>query len=261
VQCDPQWPADRTAGILEEAQVCAIVVSDDPAVACPPMSAEWVGVVVVVNGEGGIVRVDCRGLAPAAHAAQTEAVHKLPSPWAPPDVMYVMYTSGSTGKPKGCVVPTAGVWHRFGWGNTVLGFGPADVFVHKTPATFDCSVAELWVPLLLGCTSAIVPDGAHLDFGVMATVLARGQVTVAHFVPSVLAMFLDFVAPGDLPALRQISCTGEALLYSHREKLTKVRPFTKNSYIYNVLILIAHEYQRATHARAQRRVHQIAGGL
>ena len=46
--------------------------------------------------------------------------------------------------------------------------------------------------------------------------------TVAHFVPSVLSLFLDFVTPGDLPHLRQISCTGEALLYSHREKLTKV---------------------------------------
>jgi len=221
VQCDPQWPADRTAGILQEAQVCAIVVSDDPSAACPPMGAEWAGVVVVVNGEGGIVRVEGRGLAPAALAAQTEEVARAPPQWSPPQVMYVMYTSGSTGKPKGCVVPTAGVWHRFGWGNRVLGFGPADVFVHKTPATFDCSVAELWVPLLLGCTSALVPDGAHLDFGAMATVLARGQVTVAHFVPSVLAMFLDFVAPGDLPALRQISCTGEALLYAHREKLTK----------------------------------------
>ena len=41
--------------------------------------------------------------------------------WAPPEVMYIMYTSGSTGKPKGCCVPTAGVWHRFRWGTTLLG--------------------------------------------------------------------------------------------------------------------------------------------
>ena len=97
-----------------------------------------------------------------------------------------------------------------------------DVFIHKTPATFDCSIAELWVPLILGSTSVIVPDAAHLDFGTVARVMKRGEVTVAHFVPSVLSLFLDFVAPGDLPHLRQISCTGEALLFTHREKLTKV---------------------------------------
>ena len=50
--------------------------------------------------------------------------------------------------------------------------------------------------------------------------MRRGHVTVAHFVPSVLSLFLDFVSPGDLPALRQISCTGEALLLSHREKVS-----------------------------------------
>jgi len=223
VQCDPQWPAERTAGILQEAQVSAIIVSEDPSVVCPPMGPEWAGAVVVVNNQGAIVKVEGRRVAAAELTSKSEAIKSAPPSWKAPEVMYVMYTSGSTGKPKGCVVPTAGVWHRFGWGNKILGFTPKDVFVHKTPATFDCSVAELWVPMLLGCTSVVVPDGAHLDFGVMATVLARGKVTVAHFVPSVLAMFLDFVAPGDLPNLRQISCTGEALLYAHREKLTKVR--------------------------------------
>mmetsp|Transcript_12212 Transcript_12212/g.36734 ORF Transcript_12212/g.36734 Transcript_12212/m.36734 type:complete len:1251 (+) Transcript_12212:1-3753(+) len=131
-----------------------------------------------------------------------------------------MYTSGSTGKPKGCLVPTAGVWHRFGWGTRLLGFTQSDVFIQKTPATFDCSIAEMWVPLLEGCTAAVVPDGAHLDFHAVHRVMLEEAVTVAHFVPSVLSLFLDFVSPGDLPHLRQISCTGEALLLSHRTKLT-----------------------------------------
>ena len=41
--------------------------------------------------------------------------------WPSPEIMYIMYTSGSTGRPKGCVVPTAGVWHRFKWGTNLLG--------------------------------------------------------------------------------------------------------------------------------------------
>ena len=141
--------------------------------------------------------------------------------WQPPEVMYIMYTSGSTGKPKGCIVPTSGVWHRFTWGTELLGFTTDDIFVLKTPSTFDCSIPEMWVPMYLGCTSVIVPDGQHLDFEVVKQTMSRSRVTVAHFVPSVLSLFLDFVSPGDLPALRQISCTGEALLLSHRMKLTK----------------------------------------
>ena len=105
--------------------------------------------------------------------------------------------------------------------STTTGFTARDVFLLKTPATFDCSIPEMWVPMYLGCTSVVVPDGEHLDFEVVRETMARAAVTVAHFVPSVLSLFLDFVSAGDLPDLRQISCTGEALLLSHREKLTK----------------------------------------
>ena len=156
----------------------------------------------------------------AAKARMAQATEERPC-WNPPEVMYIMYTSGSTGKPKGCLVPTSGVWHRFGWGTKLLGFDASDIFILKTPSTFDCSIPEMWVPMYVGCTSVIVPDGQHLDFEVVRETMSRSRVTVAHFVPSVLSLFLDFVSPGDLPALRQISCTGEALLLSHREKLTK----------------------------------------
>ena len=156
----------------------------------------------------------------AAKAALKAASAQGTRPWAPPEVMYLMYTSGSTGKPKGCIVPTSGVWHRLGWGTSLLGFTQEDVFVLKTPATFDCSIPEMWVPMCVGCTSVVVPDGQHLDFEVVKTTMERTRVTVAHFVPSVLSLFLDFVKPGELPHLRQISCTGEALLRTHREKLS-----------------------------------------
>ena len=118
-------------------------------------------------------------------------------------------------------MPTSGVWHRLRWGEGVLGLSCNDTFVLKTPSTFDCSIPEMWAPMVLGCTCVVVPDGAHLDFEVVKDCMEAHAVTVAHFVPSVLALFLDFVSEGDLPALRQISCTGEALLLSHREKLTK----------------------------------------
>ena len=56
----------------------------------------------------------------------------------------------------------------------------------------------MWVPMYLGCTSVVVPDGEHLDFEIVRETMSRAAVTVAHFVPSVLSLFLDFVSSGDL---------------------------------------------------------------
>ena len=222
----PSWPLERTADILKEAGASAVVI--DVGAPRPNLGTGWAGAFIEVDIECSVVHTTC--LAPSGQESferQSEAFEATmrsadgKAAWGAPEVMYIMYTSGSTGKPKGCIVPTAGVWHRFGWGTSILGFTGDDVFVHKTPSTFDCSIAELWVPLYLGCTSVIVPDGAHLDFNVLKVIMARGRVTVAHFVPSVLSLFLDFVSPSELPHLRQISCTGEALLFAHRRKLTK----------------------------------------
>ena len=84
--------------------------------------------------------------------------------------------------------------------------------------------------MYLGCTSVVVPDGEHLDFEVVRESMARGGVTVAHFVPSVLSLFLDFVNAGDLPALRQASAatpTSDHLPLTLRQvalTLTRLRP-------------------------------------
>lgn len=55
----------------------------------------------------------------------------------------------------------------------MLGFEERDVFVLKTPSTFDCSIPEMWAPMVIGCTSVIVPDGAHLDFEVNQSACPR----------------------------------------------------------------------------------------
>mmetsp|Transcript_3085 Transcript_3085/g.10153 ORF Transcript_3085/g.10153 Transcript_3085/m.10153 type:complete len:1502 (-) Transcript_3085:463-4968(-) len=136
------------------------------------------------------------------------------------DPLFLLYTSGSTGKPKGCIVPSSGLYTHFQWAIDVQRLTPEDVFILKTTATFDVSIHEMWVPLLIGCTSVVLADGGQLDFETVHFTMARGKVTFAHFVPSVLALFLDFVSPGDLPDLRQVVCIGEALLLSHRAKMT-----------------------------------------
>ncbi|MFZ2512113.1 MAG: amino acid adenylation domain-containing protein [Gordonia sp. (in: high G+C Gram-positive bacteria)] len=86
--------------------------------------------------------------------------------------------------------------------------------VQKTPYTFDCSVPELFAPLMVGATVVVLKDGGHLEPRYVAQEIARTGATMVHFVPSMLSVFLD-VVPADvlasLDSVRIVSTTGEAL--------------------------------------------------
>jgi len=225
VPCDPAWPESRINEILSEANVCAII-RDSGSNAANQIIEHKAAVLIDVTETAVVKRVRASAHLDGAELAQARkdadaAMGDAAPAWAPPEVMYVMYTSGSTGKPKGCIVPTSGLWAHFQWAIRVQELTPEDVFVLKTTCTFDVSIHEMWVPLVLGCSSVVLEDGGHLDFDKVVSTMRRAKVTFAHFVPSILSLFLDYVSPGDLPDLRQIVCIGEALLLSHRAKLTK----------------------------------------
>lgn len=107
----------------------------------------------------------------------------------PAGFRYLLYTSGSTGTPKGVISGHAGLWNRLVWMEEEFGLGPADRVLHKTPTTFDVSLWELISPLLAGSTVVLAKPGGHLDGRYLHDLIAAQQVTVLHFVPSMLASF------------------------------------------------------------------------
>lgn len=143
---------------------------------------------------------------------------------------YTLFTSGSTGRPKGVTVTHRAVMNRLRWGIEEFGIGPDDAILLKTPATFDVSVPELFTPPMTGARMVIAPDDAHLDPHAIARLIDDEQVSTVHFVPSLLAVFvevLDHTAGGVLPSLRHLYCSGEALapatLAAVRAVLPRVR--------------------------------------
>jgi len=142
----------------------------------------------------------------------------------PDTAAYVMYTSGSTGTPKGVVVGHGGLLNRMAWMQAEYGLDGSDVVVQKTPFTFDVSLWEFFWPLMVGARLVVsAPDG-HRDFGYLADLLRKQRVTVAHFVPSVLRGFLGEAGSRDLPALRRVFCSGEALSVSVRDAVFEAWP-------------------------------------
>lgn len=128
----------------------------------------------------------------------------------PDDTAYVIFTSGSTGRPKGVAVPHRGVVNRLLWMQRELDLGPDDTVLQKTPLGFDVSVWELFWPLLAGARLHLAAPDEHLDPRCLAETVAAEEVTTIHFVPSMLALFLQQPLAG-CGSLRRVVCSGEAL--------------------------------------------------
>ncbi|WJS90740.1 non-ribosomal peptide synthetase [Microbacterium testaceum] len=173
-----------------------------------------------------------------------EAVPDRAAPTAPPlaprpdDAAYVLFTSGSTGRPKGVVVSHRAIVNRLLAAPGLHGIGPDDVILYKTPFTFDVSVWELFLPAVVGVRQAVAPPDAHRDPAAIATAIVAERASVVHFVPSVLAAFLEHLsgaretAAAVARSLRVIVCSGEALTAHHLRGLAELLPGVRVDNLY-----------------------------
>ena len=82
----------------------------------------------------------------------------------------------------------------------------------KTPVTFDVSVWELFWPILHGGQLVMAKPEGHKDPFYLAELIREREITLAHFVPSMLEAFVTegVLLPG-CRSLRKIFSSGEAL--------------------------------------------------
>ncbi|OZC65830.1 hypothetical protein CH251_24175 [Rhodococcus sp. 06-462-5] len=140
----------------------------------------------------------------------TRPVRTLPRP---DNTAYVIYTSGSTGKPKGTAVSHRAAVNRLEWMRDRYDVGIDDRILQKTPAGFDVSVWEFFLPLIVGATLVVADPDGHTDPEYLHRLIDDAGVTIAHFVPSMLSEYLVGTAldNGSHPTLRLLVCSGEAL--------------------------------------------------
>ncbi|WP_186143159.1 non-ribosomal peptide synthetase [Burkholderia gladioli] len=129
----------------------------------------------------------------------------------PRHLAYVIYTSGSTGMPKGVQNEHDALVNRLTWMQEAYRLGGQDVVLQKTPFSFDVSVWEFFWTLANGATLVMAEPGAHRDADYLTEIIAKHGVTTLHFVPSMLAGFLEAPDLTRCKTLSRIICSGEAL--------------------------------------------------
>jgi len=115
------------------------------------------------------------------------------------------------------VIEHQAIVNRLLWMREHYGFAADDRVLQKTPATFDVSVWEFFLPLLCGATLVLAGPDAHRDPSELARLILSHDITTAHFVPSMLDAFLAAPASEGL-RLRRVFTSGEALDATLRDR-------------------------------------------
>jgi amino acid adenylation domain-containing protein len=146
----------------------------------------------------------------------------------PQDLAYVIYTSGSTDKPKGVMIEHRSLINRLHWMQHAYPIDESDVILQKTPYCFDVSVWELFWWAMQGAKLCfLMPGGERNPLAIVETI-KKQQVSVMHFVPSMLNVFLEYLDGKDasvlkrLASVRQVFASGEALTPSHVRKFNDI---------------------------------------
>ncbi|HKH48874.1 MAG TPA: amino acid adenylation domain-containing protein, partial [Thermoanaerobaculia bacterium] len=146
-----------------------------------------------------------------AEALAAESAVRPPLEVAGDHLAYVIFTSGSTGAPKGAMNTHAAISNRILWMQAAYRLGASDRVLQKTPSTFDVSVWEFFWPLVAGARLVVARPEGHRDPSYLLRTLIEEGITVLHFVPSMLQVFLGEPGVERASGVRQVMASGEAL--------------------------------------------------
>lgn len=190
---DPEYPGDRVQYMLKNSGTGILLVQSG---AKPGI--EFDGEIIEIGAE-------MQGM----EDTDLECINKST------DLVYVIYTSGSTGNPKGAMVEHHSLVNKLKWRQKVYPLCKDDIIMQKTPYTFDVSVWEQFWWALEGAKVCFLPPKAEKDPQAIIETIEKNKITIIHFVPSMLGIFLEYIegcaSIANLSRLRRVFASGEAL--------------------------------------------------
>ncbi|MFY9931989.1 MAG: amino acid adenylation domain-containing protein [Streptosporangiaceae bacterium] len=211
---EPHFPADRIAVTLSRAG-CQLVITE-------PGAMGMLG--AALDGLDGIGTLFTGSAYGEGHGDGDLGIEVSPGQLA-----YIYFTSGSTGEPKGAMCEHAGMVNHLFAKIDDLGIGEGQVVAQIAPQCFDISLWQLVSALLAGGRTLLVGQETILEVGRFLDTITAGRVNVMQVVPSYLEVVLSYLDqhPRELPDLRCVSVTGEALKKELAERWFAAMPGIK----------------------------------
>lgn len=199
VPLDNANPPERLKLIFEDQEAMHLLVSPEMAYRLPA------GTSAILLLEAGLM----------------EGASELPAHRnSPADTAYVIYTSGSTGKPKGVVISHSALANFLRSMAESPGFTEADRLLAVTTISFDISMLEIFLPLILGGSLDLVPTATARDGLALLDRIRLSKPTVMQATPATWRLLIDAGWRGSSDL--KILCGGEALDLPLAKQLVKL---------------------------------------
>jgi amino acid adenylation domain-containing protein len=193
VPLDPDYPTQRLTHMCEDAGLRVVVTR----------ASELSRVASAIPSDTQVIQLSSDLLSAPVQSGEIIGSEDDPA--------YVIFTSGSTGRPKGAINSHKGVVNWLLWMQQTYALSAQDRIMQKTPYSFDVSLREFFWPLLVGAVIVVAKPGGHREANYIVSLVETERVTVIHFVPSMLQIFLDEPDLRRCSSLRLTICSGEAL--------------------------------------------------
>ena len=96
----------------------------------------------------------------------------------PKNLSYMIYTSGSTGNPKGVMIKHESLIAFFVWESKLLEANNNDNFAHFTSFSFDASIIDFVIPLLVGSTTHILNETIKTNLEELNNYIVKNNISL-----------------------------------------------------------------------------------